>query len=228
MAEKIAFAELVSRMAHELRSPLTSVKGFSATLMTHWDRFSDDQRQEFVTAIHDDAERMGRIIAEVLDIARTETGRLELNRTRVDLRKLCMKVGERLGSTPGGERIVVDVPEGLSVLADEDRIGRILHNLVENGVRFSEERPVRVTAQALETGDVLIAVSDEGVGIEEERIPEVFEGPGPRGQMVTPRGTGLGLYLGKRLIEAHGGTISAESEAGKGSTFRVQIPGNAP
>lgn len=227
MAEKIAFAELVSRMAHELRSPLTSVKGFSATLRSHWDRFSDDQRREFVTAIHDDAERMGRIIAEVLDIARTEAGRLELNRELVDLRELCLKIGARLGSAPGGDRIVVDVPAGLSVLVDEDRMDRILHNLVENGVRFSEDGPVRVTARALETGEVLVAVSDEGVGIEEERVPDVFEGPGPRGQMVTPRGTGVGLYLGKRLIEAHGGTISVESEVGKGSTFRLQIPGPA-
>src|ERR671910_1340909 len=78
------FAELISKIAHELRSPLTSVKGFSATLVKRWDRFTDEQKLQFVETIHADAERMGRIVSEVLDLARLETGRFELNPTAVN------------------------------------------------------------------------------------------------------------------------------------------------
>ena len=85
MVETTNFADMISKIAHELRSPLTSVKGFSATLLGRWDRFTDEQRFELVEAIHADAERMGRIVSEVLDLARLESDRLELHRTQVEL-----------------------------------------------------------------------------------------------------------------------------------------------
>lgn len=215
---------MVSKMAHELRSPLTSVKGFSATLVDKWDRFSDEQRQELIGTIHQDAERMGRIISEVLDIARAEAGNLELARTLVNVGDLIAKVMESIAAQGSIERVEISVPEDLTVFADEERLGHVVHNLIENAVRFSEEGPVRVTAEQDGSG-ITIEVSDEGVGIESDRVDSVFDGPGPRGQMVTPRGTGLGLYLARKLVQAHGGTIAVSSEPGRGSTFTITLPG---
>lgn len=220
------FAEMISKMAHELRSPLTSVKGFSATLVDKWDRFTDEQRRELIGTIHQDAERMGRIVSEVLDIARLEAGRLELFRTEVDLGELIRTTADTVSSVYGEDRIDVDVQEGLTISADGERLGHVVRNLIENAVRFSEEGPIEVRAHR-QGPQVVIEVSDEGVGIEPDRLPSVFDGPGPTGQMATPRGTGLGLYLSKRLVDAHGGTISVSSEVDRGSTFTVALEAEA-
>src|ERR687895_1197766 len=111
------FAEMISKIAHELRSPLTSVKGFSATLLKRWDRFNDEQRLQFVETIHADAERMGRIISEVLDLARLESGRLELHPDDVQVAAVARKAVEQLGSGPE-DRVVVDIDSSVVVHAD--------------------------------------------------------------------------------------------------------------
>src|ERR671910_32073 len=103
------FAELISKIAHELRSPLTSVKGFSATLVKRWDRFTDEQKLQFVETINSDAERMGRIVSEVLDLARLESGRLELHRTEIDLSAIAAKAAEHLKDLPGADRVKVEI-----------------------------------------------------------------------------------------------------------------------
>jgi signal transduction histidine kinase len=221
MAE-VSFAELISKIAHELRSPLTSVKGFSATLVDRWDRFTDEQRRQFVETIHADAERMGRIISEVLDLARLEAGRLELHPDDVQVATVALKA---VGQLPGGgdDRVSVDVDPSVVVHADPERLGHVLTNLVENAVKFSDDGPITVSA-ARDGGSVRIVVSDEGVGIEEERQPEIFSGPAPSGQRSGPSGTGLGLYLTRRLVEAHSGSIAVDSKPGEGARFIVTLP----
>src|ERR671915_812998 len=162
----VSFAELISKIAHELRSPLTSVKGFSATLVDRWDRFTDEQRLQFVETIHADAERMGRIVSEVLDLARLETGRLELNPTAVNAKAIVDRAVEAHSRQSGAERVEIDVPEELSVWADPDRLGHVLGNLVENAIKFSDEGPITISA-SVGNGTVVISVADGGVGIEE-------------------------------------------------------------
>jgi len=224
MSDDQRFAEMISKIAHELRSPLTSVKGFSSTLIKRWDKFTDEQKFQFVETINADADRMSRIVSEVLDLARLETGRFELRATGIDLRPVAEKAATHHATLPGAERVVVEIPEGLRAWADPDRLGHVISNLVENAVKFSDEGPIRISGRPLDDGTVEVSISDEGVGIEAERLPEVFSGPAPTGQRATPSGTGLGLYLSRRLVEAHGGSISAESEIDKGSTFRVVLP----
>lgn len=221
------FAEMISKMAHELRSPLTSVKGFSATLLKRWDRFTEEQRMQFVETIHADAERMGRIVSEVLDLARLEAGRFELHPTLVDVHQVAVKTVEAYRGLQGGDRARVEIEEGLQAWADAERLGHVIGNLVENGIKFSDEGPVVVSA-ARDDGSIVLIVSDEGVGIESARLDSVFEGPAPAGGKATPSGTGLGLYLSRRLVEAHGGTIAVESKLGAGSTFTVRIPAEGP
>jgi signal transduction histidine kinase len=214
---------MISKMAHELRSPLTSVKGFSSTLISRWDRFSDEQRFELVQTIHSDAERMGRIVSEVLDLARLEAGRLELHRAQVEVAEIIGRSVEHVGSLSGAGRIVVDVGDDLVLLADPDRLQHVFFNLIENAVKFSEEGSIEVRG-GRDGSSVVVTVSDRGVGIPDDRLAEIFMGPGPTGQTATPSGTGLGLYLSKKLVEAHGGTISVESRQDEGSTFTVRLP----
>ncbi len=223
MDEAPRFAEMISKIAHELRSPLTSVKGFSSTLIRRWDRFTEEQRFQFVETIHADAERMGRIVSEVLDLARLETGRLELHQQNVDLAALTEKAVGHHAALPGSDRVKLQIPGGLRAFADPDRLEHVLGNLIENAIKFSDEGDVVVSGR--EAGDAVeLSVSDRGVGIEKDRLEAVFSGPGPTGQKATPSGTGLGLYLSKRLIDVHGGSISVDSSPGQGSTFTVALP----
>ena len=217
------FAEMIAKIAHELRSPLTSVKGFSSTLVTRWDRFSDEQKLELVTTIHADAERMGRIVSEVVDLARIESGLLELHRTTVDLHQLVSDALEHQRSRAGAERVEIEVPEGTELFVDRERILHVLSNLIENAVKFSDEGTILVKGDT-EGDEAVLQVIDEGVGIPADRVESIFLGPAPKDQRATPIGTGLGLYLSRKLAEAHGGTLSAVSTEGSGSTFSLRLP----
>ncbi len=221
--KEVQFAELISKIAHELRSPLTSVMGFSSTLVRRWDRFTDEQRREFVETIYKDAERMGRIVTEVLDLARIEADRLELSRSTFEVAKVVEKAAGHSGELPGSERIKIDIPEGLEMHADPVRMEHVFGNLIENAIKFSDEGEILVSARAAD-GAVEIKVTDAGVGIEPDRQQDIFFGPASAGQKATPSGSGLGLYLSRRLVEAHGGVLTVESEPGQGSTFCVSLP----
>jgi signal transduction histidine kinase len=227
MAE-VTFAELISKIAHELRSPLTSVKGFSSTLVKRWDRFTDEQRFQFVETIYSDAERMSRIISEVLDLARLESNQLELHKGEANVAHLASLAVQHVAALSGVERVTVDVPAQLMVWGDADRLGHVLANLIENAIKYSDEGPIQVVATGTEDA-VTVTVTDQGIGIPASRLDELFAGPAPaENRAAAPSGTGLGLYLTRRLVEAHGGTISVESAAGTGSTFTLTIPARRP
>ncbi len=224
MSDEARFAELIARSGHELRSPLTSIKGFSSTLVKRWDRFTDEQRLQFIETIHVDSERMGRIVSEVLDLARAEVGRLELQLGPVNLAVSVKTVVERYGG-PDGNRIGVDVPDGLSAWTDRERFERSLDNLVENACKFSDG-PVSVEAAA-EEDLVRVSVSDQGDGIDPEHLPNVFTAPGPRGH-TAPTGLGLGLLLTDRVLRAQGASIAVESNPRSGTRFTMTFPARGP
>ena len=222
MDDEARFAELISGAGHELRSPLTSIKGFSSTLVKRWDRFTDEQRLQFIETIHSDSERMSRIVSEVLDLARVEVGQLELQLGPVDLSVATKIVLERLEDRAGIERVEVDIPDGLSAWTDRERFERSLENLVENAIKFSEEGPVRIVASEKD-GAILLTIANSGEGIAPERLPKLFSGPGPRGQKA-PTGTGLGLLLTQRILRAQGASITVDSRLGEGTTFTLKLP----
>ena len=219
----VGFAELISKIAHELRSPLTSVKGFSATLVKRWDRFTDEQRLQFVETIHADAERMGRIVSEVLDLARLEANRLEIHVQDVKVASIAKQSADHLAGLSGGDRVEVTIPDDLTAHVDPERLGHMLRNLIENAIKFSDEGPITIRAIGSD-GEVAIVVEDRGIGIEPHRVPELFSGPAPAGQRSGPSGTGLGLYLTRRLAEAHGGSLAVQSEPDQGSIFTLVLP----
>ena len=221
--EAVEFARLINRIAHELRSPLTSLKGFSATLVKRWDRFTDEQRLQFVETIHADAERMGRIVSEVLDLARLEANRLEIHRQDVKIALVAQQSADHLEALAGGDRVQVEIADDLTAHVDPERLGHMLRNLIENAIKFSDEGPITVSA-ARQGDGVAVVVADHGIGITPDRLPELFSGPAPAGQRSGPSGTGLGLYLTRRLAEAHGGSLAVESDPDVGSTFTLLLP----
>src|SRR5450756_1208056 len=170
---------LISTVAHELRSPLTSVKGFSSTLLRRWDRFTDDQKRLMLQTIEADADRVTRLITELLDISRIDAGRLEVRKQPVDVVAAISRHIERfVASGHDRDKFVLDgdgttLPE---VWADPDRLDQILANLMENAVRHGDGI---VSLKVVPTGrdgdeDVTVTVSDEGEGIAPEHYPMVF------------------------------------------------------
>ncbi len=222
-------ADLVSTVAHELRSPLTSVKGFTATLLAKWHRFNDDQKRVMLETVNADADRVTRLITELLDVSRIEAGRLEMRRQVVDLVEQARKViaGRVVAGEPA-DRFVLDVPGELPEMwLDPDKIDQILGNLVENAVRHGAGTVTIVVEPDSRVRGAVVSVRDEGEGIPPEAAQRVFRqfwrGHGqPRG------GTGLGLYIVKGLVEAHGGTINVRRAPGGGAEFRFSLPAGAP
>ena len=227
-------AELVSTVAHELRSPLTSVKGFTATLLNKWGRFTDDQKRVMLETVNADADRVTRLITELLDVSRIESGRMEVHRQLVDLPDRARRiVAGRVAAGDAEDRFRLEVLAGLpETWLDADKIDQILGNLVENAVRHGAGIVTIVIEPALIDDVVAAAVSvrDQGEGISPEVAPRVFRqfwrgkprGGSRRGQH--GGGTGLGLYIVKGLVEAHGGTIGVRRAPGGGAEFRFIVP----
>ena len=252
-------AELVSTVAHELRSPLTSVKGFTATLLNKWGRFTDDQKRVMLETVNADADRVTRLITELLDVSRIESGRMEVHRQLVDVPDRARKiVAGRVAAGDAEDRFRLEVLDGLpETWLDADKIDQILGNLVENAVRHgagivtivveptrlegedgSGDDPAALPASAAAAAlpasaaaaAVAVSVRDQGEGISPDVAPRVFRQfwrGKPRGGSRRGGhggGTGLGLYIVKGLVEAHGGTICVRRAPGGGAEFRFTVP----
>ncbi len=224
-------AELVSTVAHELRSPLTSVKGFTATLLNKWGRFTDDQKRVMLETVNADADRVTRLITELLDVSRIESGRMEVHQQLVDLPDRARKIiAGRVAAGDSEDRFRLEVRDGLpETWLDADKIDQILSNLVENAVRHGAGIVTIVVEPAHlddeeATGEpdaAAVAVRDQGEGIAPDVAPRVFR-QFWRGKR--RGGTGLGLYIVKGLVEAQGGTIGVRRAPGGGAEFRFIMP----
>ncbi len=215
-------ADLIATVAHELRSPLTSVKGFTATLLAKWERFTDDQRKLMLETVDADADRVTRLIAELLDIARIDSGRLQLARYAIDIDELIRdQIAGMVAAGQPDDRFVLTANPAPPVFGDPDKLRQVLANLLENAVRHGEGR-VSITVEAAQDGGaVAVTVDDEGPGIPEEMLGRVFT----RFWRGNRRGgTGLGLYIVKGIIEAHGGAITVGRAASGGASFRFTVP----
>jgi signal transduction histidine kinase len=218
--------EVVSTVSHELRSPLTSVKGYTSLLLNRWDRISDEQKRTMLTQINHDADRVTRLITELLDISRLETGRLHLRRQQVDLVALARAVVDRLSFEYAGLDCTIDFTDGFPpVYADRDKVEQVLTNLVENAAKYAS--PIGMRIEGTTNGDeVAVAVADRGAGIPGADLRRVFT-KFFRRESGRPTGSGLGLWISRGLVEAHGGRLTATSIEGQGSVFRFTLPTDA-
>jgi PAS domain S-box-containing protein len=214
-------ADLIATVAHELRSPLTGVKGFTSTLLNKWDRFSDDQRRLMLEAVDSDADRLTRLIAELLDVARIDAGRLELRRVPTDFGELVQRrLDAKVVTGIEADRFVVNVSSGLpEVWVDPDKMGQVLDNLIENALRHGEGT-ITVTVRQDPDG-LVMSVADQGPGIPDNQAPRIF---GRFWKGTERGGTGLGLYVVNGIVEGHGGRVALVPPREGGARFVVVLP----
>jgi len=220
--------EFVLTASHELRSPLTSVQGFAELLLLEREQLSPKQA-ETVEVILDNTRHLVRLLNDLLDLARSDAGRLTIKPVPTETAPLVEDAVRTMRAQfdARGQRLDVDLEAGLPrIEADTDRIRQILVNLLTNANEYCPENAA-IEVKARGAGaDVEIDVIDDGPGIPEEQLAHIFErfSRGDAGETQRVGGTGLGLAISKSLVELHGGTIEAESEPGRGSTFRVRLP----
>lgn len=218
-------SDLVATVAHELRSPLTGVKGFVTALLNRWDKLNDDQKKLMLTTVAADSDRLSRLIAELLDVARIDTGRLQLHPRPSDAAVLVGRIADSVGAGTHREIDLVcddDLPQ---VLVDPDKFTQVATNLVENAVRHGDGVvSVRVQREAHPDAPdgVRLTVSDEGEGIPPELRRRVFTKFWTGG---TTGGSGLGLYIVNGLVRAHGGVVSVDNGPDGGAVLSCTWPG---
>lgn len=221
--------EVVSTVSHELRSPLTSVKGYTSLMLNRWDRLSDDQKRMMLEQVNHDADRVVRLITELLDISRLETGRLVLRRQLVDVARLAASVVAKVRLEYPDLDADIRFDEAMpQAWADPDKLEQVLTNLVENACKYATPEGLlvqgRVTPATPPPGEMInVVVTDRGEGIPSGDLPKVFTKFFRRSEG-KPTGSGLGLWISRGLVEAHGGALTAESPPGQGASFRFTLP----
>ena len=234
MADQVEAAQrsqrdFVANVSHELKTPLTSIQGFSQALLDGTAASPNDTARA-ARVIHDETERVRRMVDDLLILARFDAGQIEMARDPVHLTPLLRACVEKLGpqAETGRVGLTLDVDEGLAAQGDGDRLAQVFTNLLDNAVAHTPAGgKVTIAASPCEqAGTVEVVITDTGEGIPVDELPRVFE----RFYQVDKarrrsRGAGLGLAITKEIVEAHGGNIAAESVVGLGSKFTVRLPG---
>ena len=219
-------ADFISMVSHELRSPLAAVIGAARTLQDRWERLSEEQRHAFLALIADETSRLAALVGDVLDTSRIEAGSFSYRFGDVDLRRLVGDSVDAAGYAQQEVRIVAEIDGELpAIRGDRERLRQVLGNLIDNAVKYSPHGgEVRVHAAA-ENGSVRIAVSDSGPGIPAEQQARIFEKFG-RADVpgLSKPGTGLGLFISREIVVAHGGSLEVRSAPDEGATFTLTLP----
>ncbi|MCZ7682657.1 MAG: HAMP domain-containing histidine kinase [Sandaracinaceae bacterium] len=215
--DQLAF---VAGFVHELRNPLAGVKA-AAQLIGAEDAAS--VRAHALEMMEEEMDRVGRLTDDVLDTLRVEAGHLDLRRSEVDLAALAVEIARTYAPRSARHTLVVDAPAAVRAFVDPLRVRQLLHNLVDNAIRYSPEGGRVVLAVEERDGAAEVRVSDPGIGLGPADLAELFS-PFRRRASTVAAGTGLGLSVVKRICDAHGGAIRVESTPGAGSTFCVTLP----
>jgi signal transduction histidine kinase len=220
-----AKSEFVSIVSHEFRTPLTGIQGFSE--MMRDEDLTLDEMREYAGDINKDAQRLNRMINEMLDLDRMESGRMTMHPERIDLNAVVDDVAGRVRPNAPNHTLTLDLQKDLpQINADRDRLTQVVSNLVNNAVKYSPTGGrITVTTRA-ENGELRLDVRDEGLGIPPDAIETIFERYSRVDSLATKDipGTGLGLPIVRQIVQLHGGKVWAESELGRGSVFHVVLP----
>jgi signal transduction histidine kinase len=222
----------LANMSHELRTPLNSIIGFSDVMLMELDGPLTPHMSTDLKLIQKNGQHLLHLINDVLDMAKIESGRMNLNPEKFRLHDVLEEVNS-ITSTLASERnlslfIEVDSDREVEIYADNTRLRQVMINLVNNAIKFTEKGKIAIRASKQDSATVLITVKDTGIGIPPEKLEDVFQEFTQVDTSTTRKagGTGLGLPISRRLIQMHGGRLWAESTGvpGEGSTFIIELP----
>jgi signal transduction histidine kinase len=214
-------SEFMSMLAHELKGPMTTIKGFGEALRDRWETIPGPQRSRFLDIVSKEIDRMSRLVNDLLDVSRLEGGTLRYEMEPVDVADVVENTLVVHPSLRGAHTVIDEVPCDLPrAVADRDRIGQVLLNLLTNATAYAPEGTA-VSIRADAAGEMIrVWVEDEGIGIapaDHERVFAKFVMLPKPGWV--RKGTGLGLFISRAIVEAHGGRMWVESAPGEGTTF---------
>lgn len=217
--------EFVSTVSHELRTPLGFIKGYVTTLLRRDAEWDSAAQAEFLHIIDEEADRLRELIDNLLDSSRLESGSIGMTREPTRLAPLFRSVAERAQAAFPEMPVTLDIEDGLPIIElDSTRIAQVLDNLLSNAAKYAPGAPVVVRARLLD-GSIRIEVHDSGPGIASEHTTQMFQRfyrvPDTQRSV---RGTGLGLYICRKIVESHGGQIGVESQPGRGTRFFFTLP----
>ncbi len=219
--------ELLSTVSHELRTPLASIKGYSTTLLRSDVEWDQDEQTEFLGMIDEEADRLSNLIDDLLEMSAIEAGVFRIRRRMTDVGKLVQKLVKRTRAHVQLHKLSCHVQPGLNETAvDARRVEQVVSNLLENAIKYSQDGGrIRVAVEEIDS-KIVISVADQGIGIPQDEIGLIFDRfYRVKGfQSYETGGSGLGLAICRGIVEAHGGQIWVESDAGEGSVFTFSIP----
>lgn len=218
--------EFIGMASHELKTPVTSLKGFTTILQRRLSKQGDEQSLSYLHKMERQITRLTSLISELLDISRIQTGKLTFHEEVFDLSLLAREMVENVQQTTQTHQLSLHCTEPVSVLGDRERIGQVIMNLVNNAIKYSPQADRVIISVATQGDQACLSVQDFGIGIAQEHHQHIFERfyqvAGPNGH--TFPGLGIGLYLSNEIVSRHGGHIDVESASGRGSTFTVSLP----
>ncbi len=217
--------EFIGLVSHELRTPLTVILGALSTATTEGDRLSRREIKQLIGDAYSEAELLSDILTNLLELARAQANRLQIVEEPVNIKETIETVVKRMTLQTVSQRIIIDCDGKITINADHVRVQRILHNLLDNAIKYSAPGTKIEIFVRQDNNEVLIGVKDMGIGISSEqqgKLFEAFQRLEPENNKAT--GTGLGLVVCRRLVEAHGGRMWVESQPGEGSTFQFTLP----
>lgn len=221
-------SEFVANVSHELKTPITAIKGFAETLIAGAVDDAETSRS-FLQIIFDESDRLNRLIGDILELSKIESRRVPLYFSPVNM-DIFMDKTLKLLEAEASRKVIelkMDLEAGLYMEADEDRLRQIVMNLLSNGINYTPEGGrVTVKMEGINEDHIRIRISDTGIGIPKKDLPRIFERfyRVDKARSRSSGGTGLGLSIVKHLIELHKGTISVTSEVGRGTTFIIELP----
>ena len=220
--------EFVANVSHELRTPLTNVRGYAETLMSA-DDIDRDIQMRFLGVISSEADRMTRIVKDLLTLTRLDYNRMEMHMQRMDLRELGQKAAAAMEgqAKSQGLTLICDLPEEMpAVTGDPERIQQVIINIITNAIKYNKPQGSIAITGGVEGEQVFLRVEDTGIGVPKADLERLFERfyRVDKARSRESGGTGLGLAIAKQIVESHGGRIGFDSEYGKGSIVTLYLP----